>query len=234
MMVGSKINYDISNLDIPIDSKRDTVYSKSFITTLTIIVRDKDGKVIKRYKQKSHSPTSNFIGIMLPATWYTTTGNTFTFISTSNSTYNYKPYGPNMSYGINYPNSNSNQQTYLINIMVGSGSQINTYNAYNLKAPITNGSGTGQLIYSTLNIPTGITINGNQAYFIVSQTFVNQSGNTVNITEVGIVINLGIHDSANKQDFTGSVLTWYDVLSSPISVANGQQVVIYYTFSVNA
>jgi len=234
MMIGSKVDYDISNLYIPKDSKEDIDYQKSFNATLTIIVRDKDGKVIRRHKQKSHSPTANFIGLMLPATWYNTTGKTFTLTSTSNSTYNYAPYGPNIMYGINYPNSNSNQQTYLINIMVGSGSNSNPYSAINLASPISNGSGTGQLLYMTPNIPTGITINDNQAYFITSQSFINQSGGTVNITEVGIVINLGIHDSANYQDFTASVLTWYDVLSSPISVGSGQSIVIYYTFSVNA
>jgi len=234
MLVGSKVDYDINDLYIPKDGKGDNDYQKSFNATLTIIVRDKDGNIIKRYKQKSHSPTANFIGLMLPITWYSTTGNTFTLTSTSNSTYNYIPYVSPTWYGINYPNSNSNQQTYLINIMVGSGSNSNPYSAINLNAPISNGSGTGQLIYSTPNIPTGITINGSQAYFIVSQAYNNQSSGTVNITEVGIVINLGIHDSGNYQDFTASALTWYDVLSSPISVGSGQQVVIYYTFSVNA
>jgi len=234
MLVGSKVDYDIYNLDIPKDGKGDNDFQKSFSATLTIIVRDKDGKIVNKYKQKSHSPTSNFIGLMLPATWYNTTGNTFELISTSNSTYNYKPFGPNIMYGMNYPNSNSNQQTYLINIMVGSGSQSNPYSAINLALPISNGSGTGQLLYSVPNIPIDIAINGSQAYFIVSQSYANQSGGTITISEVGLIINLGIHDSANNQDFTASALTWYDVLSSPISVDSGQQVVIYYTFSVNA
>ena len=228
------MDYDISNLYIPKDGKEDIDFQKSFSATLTIIVRDKDGKIIKRYKQKSHSPTANFIGIMMPATYYATTGNGWTYITTSNSTFSY---GISMSgsyFGIIYPNNTTQHNDYIVNILVGSGSLSNPYNAYNLNAPISNGSGTGQLIYSSPNTPTSITINGNQAYFIVSQSYTNQSGGTVNISEVGIVINLYANGVGGTVSYSGQVLVWYDVLSSPISVSSGQQVVIYYTFSVNA
>jgi hypothetical protein len=234
MLVGSKVDYDINDLYIPKDGKVDIDYQKSFNVYLTIIVRDKEGNVIKRYKQKSHSPTSNFIGIMMPATYYATTGNDWTYITTSNSTFSY---GIGMScpcFGIIYPNNTTQHNDYIVNILVGSGSQSNPYNAYNLNAPISNGSGTGKLIYSTPNTPTSIAINGSQAYFIVSQSYTNQSGGTVNITEVGIVINLYANGVGGSVNYTGQVLVWYDVLSSPISIDNGQQVVIYYTFSVNA
>jgi len=238
MMVGSKMDYDINNLYIPKDGKGDIDYQKSFSATLTIIVRDKDGNVIKRHKQKSHSPTANFIGLMMPLTWYNATSNSWTFVNTSNSATSYQPYISGYALGVMYPCSASNINTYLVNILVGSGSQSNSYNAIKLNAPISNGSGTGQLIYSTPNIPTGITINGNEAYFIASQSYTNQSGGTITISEVGIIINLGIGNSNGRGSYynavVGNILTWYDVLSSPISVANGQQLVIYYTFSVNA
>jgi hypothetical protein len=237
-MVGSKVDYDISNLYIPKDGKRDIDYQKSFSATLTIIVRDKEGNVIKRYKQKSHSPTANFIGLMLPYTWYNATGSSFTIKNTSNSGNSYSPTLSNYGVGLLYPSNASNINTYLVSISVGSGSNSNPYSAYNLNAPISNGSGTGQLIYSTPNIPTGITINGNQAYFIISQLYTNQSSGTITISEVGIIIYLVIGNtaagSASYRASVGNVLVWYDVLSSPISVSNGQQVVIYYTFTVNA
>jgi hypothetical protein len=233
-MLGSKVDYDISNLYIPRDGKEDIDYQKSFSATLTIIVRDKDGKVIKKYKQKSHSPTANFIGLMLPLTWYNATGSSWSIVNTSNSKTSYQPTLSGWSLGILYPNTNRNVNDYLVSISVGSGSSSNPYSAYNLNAPISNGSGTGQLIYSTPNIPTNITINGNQAYFIISQSYANQSGGTVNINEVGIIIYPVFGNSISYIETVGNVLTWYDVLSSPISVANGQQVVIYYAFSINA
>ncbi|MFP3257800.1 MAG: hypothetical protein RXO36_08365 [Candidatus Nanopusillus acidilobi] len=238
MMVGSKINYDISNLDIPKDNKEDIDYQKSFNAILTIIVRDKKGNVIKRYKQKSHSPTANFIGLMLPLTWYNETGNSWTFTNNINNTSSYIPSITGNGSGIIYPNNGFNIGVNINNILVGSGSQSNPYSAYNLASPISNGSGTGQLIYSSISTPTNITINGNQAYFIISQAYANQSGGTINITEIGIFLNLflGNTTSNSTSNITRvyTVLVWYDVLSSPISVGSGQNVVIYYTFTVNA
>jgi hypothetical protein len=234
MMVGSKVDYDINDLYIPKDGKGDIDYEKSFIATLTIIVRDKDGKVIKRYKQKSHSPTANFIGIMMPATYYATTGNSWTYTTTSNSTFSYGISMTGAYFSIIYPNTGTQHNDYIINILVGSGSQSNPYNAYNLNAPISNGTGTGQLLYGTPNIPYSIAINGSQAYFIVSQQLINESAETVNISEVGILINFYANGVGGSVSYSGQVLTWYDVLSSPISVGSSQSVVIYYTFSVNA
>jgi len=230
MLLGNKVDYDVNNLYIPKDGKEDINYQKSFIATLTIIVRDKDGKIIKRYKQKSHSPTANFIGLMLPLKYFTTTGNTYTLISTSNTTLNYKPNTSGPGYGLFYPNNANNVNTYITNILVGSGSNSNPYSAYNLNAPISNGSGTGQLLYGSLQLPTSVAINGSQAYFITSQLYNNLSGETITISEVGIVVYLGFDNIGTL----GNTLMWYDVLSSPISVGSGQQVVIYYTFSANA
>jgi len=234
MLVGSKVDYDINNLYIPKDGKEDIEYQKSFSATLTIIVRDKDGKVIKKYKQKSHSPTTNFIFLMLPITFYYNTGNIVQITTVSGATINYNPYNGVYSYYIVYPNNVSNYNTYLVNIMVGSGSYSNPYNAYNLNAPISNGSGVGQLLYGIPNIPTNITISGNQAYFIISQPLTNQSGETITISEVGIIISLGIIYNENLNINGGNILVWYDTLSSPISLSNGQSATIYYTFSVNA
>jgi len=229
-MVGNKVDYDVNNLYIPKDGKEDINYQKSFIATLTIIVRDKDGKIIKRYKQKSHSPTANFIGLMLPITYFITTGNTYTLISTSNTTLNYKSSTSGNGYGLYYPNNLSNVNTYLANILVGSGSNSNPYSAYNLNEPISNGSGIGQLLYGSLQLPTSVAINGSQAYFILSQLYNNESGGTITISEVGIVVYLAF----NSIGTLGNTLVWYDTLSSPISVGSGQSLVIYYTFSVNA
>jgi len=234
MIVGSKVDYDISNLYIPNDVKEDIKYKKSFSATLTIIIRDKEGNIIKRYKQKSHSPTDNFIGLMLPLTWHNATGNSWTFVNTSNSTFGYAPSITNPGFGMGYPCGSSNHKDYIVNILVGSGSQSSPYSAYNLNAPIANGSGTGQLLYSSISTPTSITINGSQAYFIISQSYNNQSGGTITISEVGIITYLNFTGVSNSTTTPGSSLIWYDVLSSPISVANGQSVVIYYTFSVNA
>jgi len=230
MIVNSKVDYNINDLYIPKDGKGDIEYQKSFNAFLAIIVRDKDGKVIKRYKQKSHSPTSNFIGLMLPATYFNNVGHCWTMVNTSNGTFSC---GGGCT-SIVYPSNSANNPSYLVGIMIGSGSNSNSYSAYNLNAPISNGSGTGQLLYSAPNLPSNIIINGNQAYFLISQSYYNASSTTINITELGIVVNLTYGGNSQNSLPSAQILTWYDVLSSPISVGSGQQVVIYYTFGVNA
>jgi hypothetical protein len=234
LIVGNKVNYDISNSDIPKDSKEDNKYQKSFNVFLTIIVRDKDGKVIKKYKQKSHSPTSNFIGMMLPLTYYNTTGSSWEMIIDSTHTYNYYQSLTGNFFGIGYPNSNISVAGSLLNILVGNGLLSNPYNAYNLASPISNGSGAGQLVYGSITFPSGITISSNKAYFIVSQSYTNSSGYTITITEVGIYVSFSPNASTITPGAFINILTWYDTLSSPISLSNGQSATIYYTFSVNA
>jgi hypothetical protein len=208
MIIGNKVDYDISNFDIPKDSKGDNDYQKSFSATLTIIIRDKNGNVIKRYKQKSHSPTSNFIGIMLPLTYYNTSNSSWKMLISSTSTYNYYQSLTGNFFGIGYPNSNYSFVGSLINILVGNGSLI--------------------------TFPSGITVSGSKAYFIVSQSYTNSSGNTITVSEIGIYVSFSPNASTLTPGATINILTWYDVLSSPISLSNGQSVVIYYTFSVNA
>ncbi len=223
--------YDIDNIYIPKDTiqkeKKDPDYTKSLNVILTIVVRDKNGKVVSRLKKKSHSPTSNFIALMTPQTWYNATGQTRNIVNTSNSSNTWNN-------DFIYPNTQFIYSTYISGIGIGSGTSSNPYSMYNLAAPISNGSGTGQLLYGTLSVPNSITINGNEAYFIVSQMFTNNSGGTVNITEVGIEILLQGYDRSSGYDISyGTVLVWYDTLSSAVSVSNGSSITVYYTFAVN-
>ena len=238
MMLGSsKIMYDIDNIYIPKDTiqkeNKDPDYTKSLKVILTIVVRDKDGRVINRFKKRSHSPTSNFIGFMIPYTWYNSTGEGWSIVNTSNGSNGWKPNTNNYGFGIVYPNSGTNYSSYLVGIVVGSGASSNPYSMYNLAAPISNGSGAGQLMYGTPSIPTSFTINGSEAYFIISQSYTNNSGGTVNITEVGLVVYLQADGYYGTPIVYGNVLVWYDTLSSAVSLTNGSSITVYYTFAVN-
>jgi len=232
MIVGKGIEeIDITMPKDSYDTGKDT---PTFRAYLTVVVRDSEGKVVKVHRQKSHSPTANFIGLMLPLTYFNVTGNSYTLTNTGGSTYGYKPAINAGAQCISYPNSKNNNPSYIVMIQVGSGQQSNPYAAYSLAAPIANGSGTGQLVYGQPSIPSNITVSGSSAYFTISQTFNNNSGGTVTITEVGIITYLQFSESGNYSNQTfGQVLLWYDVLSSSISVANGGSVTIYYTFTVN-
>jgi len=201
---------------------------------LTVIVRDANGNIVKVHKQWSHSPTSNFMGVLLPYNWYASTGQSSTITNTGGSSYSLNPAAGSNGNSFYYPNSSANHPTYLAMIQVGSGSQSNPYSAHSLAAPIANGSGTGQLVYSTPFVTSSPIVSGSSVYFYISQTFNNLSGGTVTIAEVGILLNVDLWvPSASSVENIGNVLMWYDVLSSPISVPNGGSLTIYYTFTVN-
>ena len=206
----------------------------TFNTYLIAIIRDVKGKVIGIHRQRSHSPTANFIGLMLPLTYFATTGKSYTITTTGNSTHGYAPALNTGAACISYPNTEYSYPSYIVMIQVGSGQQSNPYSAYTLAAPIANGSGTGQLVYGQPSIPSAITVSGSEAYFVISQAFNNSSGATITITEVGIVIYLQLGSVfSSAPSFSGSLLVWYDVLSSALSIPNGGSLVIYYIFMVN-
>lgn len=232
MMVGKDI--DDVNIRMPEDAYNTGNHVPTFNAYLTAIVRDSEGKIIKVHRQKSHSPTANFIGLFLPISYFSTNNVSFTLTNTGGGTCTYKPGLGGSPQDIAYPNTAYNHNTYIVMIQVGSGQQSNPYTATALAAPIANGSGAGQLVYQPVTPPSSITINGNTAYFYITQTYNNLSGGTITITEVGIILELQVVTYTNTSSTNcGNMLVWYDVLSSAISVPNAGSVTIYYTFVVN-
>jgi hypothetical protein len=233
MIVGKEVS-DV-NIEMPKDVYDKGDYIPTFNVYLIAIVRDSEGKIIRVHKQRSHSPTANFMGLFLPLSYYTKNNVSFTITNVTGGTCTYSPSLSNTSYDIPYPSTDKNYPIYVAMIQVGSGSQSNPYNAHSLAAPIANGSGAGQLVYQPVVPPSNIIVKGNTAYFTISQTFNNISGSTVTITEVGVILNLTlvIYNTTGSTS-CGNLLVWYDVLSSPISVPNGGSVTIYYTFSVGS
>jgi len=234
MIIGKEVS-DI-DVDIPNDAYDTEKDIPTFKAYLIAIVRDSTGKVIKVHKQRSHSPTANFIGLLLPLTWFNNTGSSYTITNITGGTCSYQPGMGGGPKDISYPSNNPNAvlPTYLAMIQVGSGSQANPSSATKLAAPIPNGSGSGQLIYGSVSIPANVVVSGSSAYFYISQAYYNQSGATITITEVGVVLQLTIQTYSNSASTNcGQVLVWYDVLSSALSIPNGGSLVIYYTFTVN-
>jgi hypothetical protein len=228
MMVGEDTRKPLT--EIPKDAYYDGKDLPTFSAHLVAVVRDKDGKIVRVHKQRSHSPTSNFILLFLPATYYNVTGQLVTITNingTSNQWASFK--GP-----ISYPNTATNNPSYILMIQVGSGQQTNSLTATKLASPIANGSGAGQLVYGLPSVSTNVTVSGSSAYFYISQTFNNQSGAAITITEVGIVTQIQVNGTGCVYTVNlGPLLMWYDVLSSSISIPNGGSLTIYYTFTVN-
>ena len=234
MMVGKGIE-DI-DISMPKDAYDTGKHTPTFNAYLTAIVRDSKGKVIDIRRQRSHSPTANFIYLLLPYNYYSQINDSLTITNVTGGTCSYKPY-PNMTTSdIIYPNVNVSRDLpgYLAMIQVGSGSQSNAFSATKLAAPIANGTGTGQLVYASISVASNVVVSGSSAYFQISQTYLNATSNAITITEIGIVVQLYLGNATDAGSINcGQVLVWYDVLSSSISIPNGGGLTIYYTFTVN-
>jgi len=232
MMIGEKV--ENVNIKMPEDVYDISNNVPTFNVYLIAIVRDSNGNIIRVHRQRSHSPTANFIGLFLPISYFSTNNVSFTITNVTGGTCSYRPGTGNSYQDISYPNNEMNHSTNIVMIQVGSGQQSNPYTATALAAPIANGSGAGQLVYQSVTPPSTITLNGNTAYFYITQTYNNISGGTVTITEVGIILRLSTTTIDNSASTScGNILVWYDTFSSPISVPNGGSVTIYYAFTVN-
>jgi len=228
MMVGKVV--EDTNIQVPHDAYPQDKDRPTFEAYLTIIVRDEKGDIVRVHKQWSRSPTSNFIGLLLPTNWYSNTNSNWTITNMGGGSPSFNPNNTPIS----YPTSSTSCPAYLAMIQVGSGQQSNPYSASNLAAPIANGSGTGQLLYGSPSVTQTPTVSGSSVYFTITQTFNNQSGGTITITELGIIVYVNTwNPSSISCNSLGNVLVWYDVLSSSISVSNGGSITIYYTFTVN-
>jgi hypothetical protein len=234
MIVGGAVK-DI-NINMPKDAYDTDKHTPTFNAYLTAVVRDSEGKVINVHRQRSHSPTANFMALILPYIYYSQINSSLKITSISGGTCSYWPQPNTGANNIVYPNANASDipPAYLVMIQVGSGQQSNPSSATSLAAPIANGTGTGQLMYGSLSIASNIGVSGSSAYFQISQIYINATSDTIAVTEIGIVTQVYI-GNATYGNYTncGQVLVWYDVLSSAISVPANGSLVMYYTFTVN-
>jgi len=212
---------------------------------LTVTVKDKEGKIIKVHKQKSHSFLMNFLAIIA-----TVMANPYA----SSSTQNFYAYRNTEGIWWTISNAPPNATDFLAaldsandsryGIVVGTGTATPTPNDFNLENQIVNGTGNGQLIYGshTLSPPPNtsgiaglttqptsgiLTPSGNTTSWQISRTFQNQSGTSITVSETGIIVMQTNYSGGNS-----FILIIHDLLSSPITVPNLSILLITYTISI--
>jgi len=209
---------------------------------LTITVKDKNGKIIRQHKQRSHSFVSNFLAIIssLLTNQYSQSYNYYYIFRNTAGSYETFPTSPSYT-NIIAINSVAGDTSY--GIVVGTGTATPTPNDYNLGNKILNGTGSGQLEYSahtftpnynngTYNSssPTSIgvlPVLGNTTSIQISRQFTNQSGASITVSEVGIITL-----TSTEAAITDHALIIHDLLSSPVTVPNLSILQITYTISV--
>jgi hypothetical protein len=170
---------------------------------IEIVVRDKDGKIVKHGKHEMHSFLNNLPRILLGmlsavgGTGLTVEGlvksATVVDQTGANATAYIEWYGTNgwyytggVVFGANAPDDDD---TY--GIIVGSGTTPLALDQYALVSKIAHGTGTGQLdygvsSYTELGLDMGVSP---PVYrFRLLRTFANLTGASININEVGIAV----------------------------------------------
>jgi hypothetical protein len=196
----------VNEKDIPLDSllsDKDIPGEPPFRAYIEAKVYDKEGHIIQYHKQPMKSLTEYFLALM-----------TIPLIGTyqGSSTYEAPQIFTNIT-GI--PGQISVSGAALIywsaSIQVGSGTQSFSPTLKSLAAPILNGTGSGELQYGTVSVSyTSTTL-------YISTAFINGSGGTVDVTEIGLI---GTIEWINYSS-TYTFLLSYDTFSSAISIPNG-------------
>jgi len=172
------------------------------------IVRDAKGNIIDKREQKMKSLTQYYLALMsilILGTYSSATSNTATGVLVN---------------VLGLPSTQSSTGNSLINfdmsIQLGSGTQTFSPTLNSLSAPISNGTGTGKLIYNSSSVL--YTSNSISVLITVS----NSSGNTITVSEIGLLgtIYIGYWSGAYYTS-TYNFLFSYDTFSSPIPIPNG-------------
>ena len=176
------------------------------------VVRDAKGNIIDKREQKMKSLTEYYLALMsipILATYSNPTSNTATSILVNVLGLSSQQYSSD---------GNSSFITFDTSIQVGSGTQSFSLTLNSLGAPISNGSGIGELIYYSQSVL--YTSNSVSQILTVS----NNSGNTITVSEIGLMGTIYIaygNSSGNYTTQPYNFLLSYDTFSSPISIPNG-------------
>jgi hypothetical protein len=173
-------------------------------------VYDNEGHVIDYRRQPMRSLTQYFLAFISIALLGTYSGSSSTTAQ------------PLLTNVLGMPSSQSSNGSadigYSWSIQLGSGTQSFSPTLNSLAAPITNGSGAGQLTYgNTIVTYSGLTI-------YVSVTVTNYSPTTINVTEIGLIGSIILeyeNSSGNYATNTYTFLFSYDTFSPAVTLPPG-------------
>jgi len=144
------------------DKIQDILHIKNNVDAyITIEIKDKNGNIIKKHKQRSHSFVANFLTQLSNVLYYY-----------------YSCYGCNttINRALGYP----------MGLQIGTGTGTPSPNDTALYDPIQNGTGQGQMQYPTQPTASSVQVNGDTAYFTIQSSITNNSGAPITVTEVGL------------------------------------------------
>jgi hypothetical protein len=192
-----------------------------------IEVRDANGKLLTFRKFKAKSWLAQFMGVLkghftITAGLNANYGNSpVTDISGAVRPYPYV--GQNLYNSGLCLNAGSGDSSY--GLVVGSSDTPNTVTTYAMGNIIPHGSGANQLVYgqTTMENPTNPS-GTNYWIFRIIRTFTNNSGASITVKEIGLIVASWAYDNANTHRF---FLIARDVIN-PVTIPSGATLTVRY------
>lgn len=199
---------------------------------------EKNNAIIFDDTQRGHSWNRNFYNGLFSycaaakSTGTNNFGSGYMTVKRNSGTVYYGTTGFCGYYGTQYSGSSgiytSTSDYHTIGIIVGTSTTAFTSDDFKLNVHIASGNTSGTLFYQPMNAPNTPIYNAGTKIWTstLSRVFNNNSGGTIVIGEVGLV--------ANFTPFAASavnILVERSVLSPTVSVLDGAQLTVTYTFS---
>lgn len=177
----------------------------------SVVVRDRDGKVISKKRRKSKSFVRRWNEII----YAQVTGSALDSLII--------PFSINLRMILVFDGPKEDQQS----IVVGTGDTPVAVTDTDLAAKIAHGLGPGQLSYETPTVSTA-TVSGSNCEFVVGRVFVNYSGAEIVARESGIFVR------AKGTVYYTVLLVVRDVFETPQAIPDGGSLSLSYTLRITA
>jgi hypothetical protein len=192
-------------------------------------IRDKNGKLLSKGKLPAKSWVGNVIGILsgMISLWSGGSGGSYftsrsDLVDTSGAArpFTLGSYTSSVTLGGCAPAGEATA-----GIVLGTSDTPVTLSQYNLQAPISHGTGSGQLSYGATTVES--LVKNTTWYFRVIRTFTNNSGASITVKEMGLIVRLGY----GAGSFYFNAMLARDVLSTPVTIPNGSTLTVRYIIS---
>jgi len=190
---------------------------------LEIEVKDRNGKLIRRRRQKSHSFLTQFIAMLRGIMFHTYNMDNHwntQVVDTAGVARGYPNSGNVLRISGIPLNAPSGTDSY--GLVVGTGTASNTTSTYALQNKIAHGTGAGQLLYGSHTFEP-VTVSGSTVYFRIIRVFTNNSGASITVNEVGLYTM-----TSNQATSTGIHCIARDLISGGITVPDGGTLTLRY------
>jgi hypothetical protein len=199
-----------------------------FKVMVELEVRDKNGRIVKKHRQMSHSFLRQWIQFLRCQTSITPGGSGITIsVVDETGTARTFPYSWTEMFNREALMCNALAGDNGFGIVVGISDVPNTINTYSLGAKISHGTGSGQLQYGYHTFEDITNPSGNILVFRIIRTFSNGSGATITVKETGLQVRNNDSSGAGR-----NYLIARDVLGTPVDVPNGMTLTVRYIFQI--